>query len=605
MSTAEDLSSELKRLDRRGYKAYKDIAGRWDFRNFQLYIDHVQGDPFAAPSRVRARVPMQVADFPDDTYHNRSREVGLRDHLTRRFGAACRRYGKKRGGSGKSGTIGIDMPGQEVIERTSVIVNSDFVEARFVAGLPAFGRKIAGRLAEELLLDQVPQIVEHSLLFGRLDRAAVYEAVETAEDADALRAALSGPEGNAAESGVGTKLVAFVADGAILPRRSGVDERPMDRSEAVPFTAPESFRVEFTLPNRGVVSGMGIPRGVSLIVGGGYHGKSTLLNAIEQGVYNHMPGDGREMVVSDPLAFKIRAEDGRRIEKTAITPFISNLPYGRDTDSFSSENGSGSTSQAANIIEAIEAGATTLLIDEDTSATNFMIRDHRMQELVAKDREPITPFIDKVRQLYEQRGVSTILVIGGSGDYFDVADHVISMNAYVPADVTEEARRIAEKYRSERTREGGRSFGDFIERAPEPAGIDPRRGKRDVKINIRGPRIIDFGTERIDLSGVEQLIHTGQARAISEAMLSAKRMMDGKLTLRELLDRVMAEIDARGLDAVGGKKSGDLVRFRRLELAAALNRLRSFRVRQVGAGGQPTGRGPGAPKGQTDGLGPS
>ncbi|MFW5712590.1 MAG: P-loop domain-containing protein, partial [Spirochaetota bacterium] len=312
MSTAEDLSSELKRLDRRGYKAYKDIAGRWDFRNFQLYIDHVQGDPFAAPSRVRARVPMQVADFPDDTYHNRSREVGLRDHLTRRFGAACRRYGKKRGGSGKSGTIGIDMPGQEVIERTSVIVNSDFVEARFVAGLPAFGRKIAGRLAEELLLDQVPQIVEHSLLFGRLDRAAVYEAVETAEDADALRAALSGPEGNAAESGVGTKLVAFVADGAILPRRSGVDERPMDRSEAVPFTAPESFRVEFTLPNRGVVSGMGIPRGVSLIVGGGYHGKSTLLNAIEQGVYNHMPGDGREMVVSDPLAFKIRAEDGRR-----------------------------------------------------------------------------------------------------------------------------------------------------------------------------------------------------------------------------------------------------------------------------------------------------
>ena len=366
----------------------------------------------------------------------------------------------------------------------------------------------------------------------------------------------------------------------------------MDRGEAVPFTAPESFRVEFTLPNRGVVSGMGIPRGVSLIVGGGYHGKSTLLNAIEQGVYNHIPGDGREMVVSDPLAFKIRAEDGRRIEQTAITPFISNLPYGRDTDSFSSENGSGSTSQAANIIEAIEAGATTLLIDEDTSATNFMIRDHRMQELVAKDREPITPFIDKVRQLYEERGVSTILVIGGSGDYFDVADHVISMNAYVPADVTEEARRIAEKYRSERTREGGERFGAFIERAPVPAGIDPSRGKRDVKINIRGPQIIDFGTERIDLTGVEQLIHTGQARAISEAMVSAKRKMDGKLTLRELLDQVMAEIDARGLDAVGGKKSGDLVRFRRLELAAALNRLRSFRVRQVGGQSRTDGPGP-------------
>ncbi len=570
MHTAEDLSSELKRLDRRGYKAYKDIAGRWDFPTFQLHIDHVQGDPFAAPSRLRVRVPMEVAGFPDNTYHNRSREVGLRDYLTRQFGNACRRYGKKRGGSGKSGTIGIDMPGQEVIERTSVIVNGDFVEARFVAGLPAFGRKIAGRLAEELLLEQVPQIVENSLVFGRLDRVGVYEAVETAEDADVLRDALGG-----------RSLVAFVAEGAILPRRSGVDERPMDRGEAVPFTSPESFRVEIDLPNRGAVSGMGIPRGVSLIVGGGYHGKSTLLNAIEQGVYNHIPGDGREMVVSDPLACKIRAEDGRRIEKTAITPFISNLPYGRDTDAFSSENGSGSTSQGANIIEAIEAGARALLIDEDTSATNFMIRDHRMQELVAKDREPITPFIDKVRQLYDERGVSTILVIGGSGDYFDVADYVVSMNAYVPDDVTEEARRIAGKYRSERAREGGERFGAFVERAPVPSGIDPSRGKRDVKINIRGPQIIDFGTERIDLTAVEQLIHTGQARAISEAMVRARRKMDGKLSLRELLDQIMAEIDDRGLDAVGGKKAGDLVRFRRLELAAALNRLRSFEVRQL------------------------
>ena len=570
MHSAEDLSSELKRLDRRGYKAYKDIAGRWDFSNFQLHIDHVQGDPFAAPSRLRVRVPMQVAGFSDDTYHNRSREVGLRDHLTRQFGAACRRYARRRGGSGKSGTIEIDMPGQEVIERTSVIVTDQFVEARFVAGLPAFGRKIAGGLAQTLLIDEVPQIVEHALLFQQLDRSELYRAVETSEDADALRGAL-------ADRG----LVAFVAEGAVLPRRSGVDERPMDPSEAVAFTSPESFRVEAELPNRGKIRGMGIARGISLIVGGGYHGKSTLLNAIEQGVYNHIPGDGREMVVSDPLACKIRAEDGRRIEKTAITPFISNLPYGRDTEAFSSENGSGSTSQAANIIEAIEAGASSLLIDEDTSATNFMIRDHRMQELVAKDREPITPFIDKVRQLFQERGVSSILVIGGSGDYFDVADHVISMNAYVPADVTAEARRIAEKYRSERASEGGERFGRFIERAPIPSGIDPSRGKRDVKINIRGPRLIDFGTERIDLTGVEQLIHTGQARAISSAMVSAKRRMDGKLTLRELLDRVMDDIDQRGLDGVGGNKAGDLVRFRRLELAAALNRLRSFQVRQV------------------------
>ncbi|MFP4180679.1 MAG: ABC-ATPase domain-containing protein, partial [Spirochaetaceae bacterium] len=566
MHTAEDLTTLLRRIDGKGYKAYKDCSGKWEFDHFTLFIDHVQGDPFAAPSRMRVRVPMKIAGFPDDTYSSKSREIALRDYLTRRFGSICRRA-KKQGGSGKSGVIDIDMPGQEVIERTSCVLTSDYVEARFIMGLPAFGRKIAGRIAEKMCTEELPQIVEGSLTFANLKKDPLYEHVQTAEDADFLRNLLK-------EKG----LVSFVSDEAVLPRRSGVDDRPMRKDEAVLFTSPESFRISVELPNRGEVTGMGIPLGITLIVGGGYHGKSTLLNAVEQGVYNHIPGDGRELVVTDPDACKIRAEDGRRIEKTAITPFISNLPYGRPTDSFSSENASGSTSQAANIIEAVEAGSTTLLIDEDTSATNFMIRDHRMQELVAKDREPITPFIDKVRQLYADRGVSTVLVIGGSGDYFDVADTVISMNAYVPEDVTAEAKQIAGKYRTERTREGGETFGSIVERAPLPSGIDPSKGKRDVKITLRGPRIIEFGTERIDLTSIEQLIHPGQARAIAEAMVTARRVMDGKKTLKELLDEVMSRIDREGLDAVGGKKPGDLVRFRRLELAAALNRLRSFEV---------------------------
>ncbi|MFO7849290.1 MAG: ABC-ATPase domain-containing protein [Spirochaetia bacterium] len=570
MQTAEDLSTLLRRIDGKGYKAYKDCSGKWEFDHFTLFIDYVQGDPFAAPSRMRVRVPMKVAGFPEDTYSTKSREIALRDFLTRRFGSICR-GAKKQGGSGKSGIIDIDMPGQEVVERTSCLVTSEYVEARFIMGLPAFGRKIAGRIADKMFSDELPFIVEGSLTFANLKKDAIYRHIETIEDADFLRDSLE-------EKG----LVSFVSDEAVLPRRSGVDDRPMGQDEAVLFTSPDSFRLSLDLPNAGEVTGMGIPRGITLIVGGGYHGKSTLLNAVEQGVYNHIPADGRELVVTDPEAYKIRAEDGRRIEKTSITPFISNLPYGRTTDSFSSENGSGSTSQAANIIEAVEAGSTTLLIDEDTSATNFMIRDHRMQELVAKDREPITPFIDKVRQLYTDLGVSTVLVIGGSGDYFDVADTVISMNAYVPEDVTAEAKEIAGKYRTERSREGGDSFGRIVERAPIPSGIDPSKGKRDVKITVRGPRIIEFGTERIDLTSIEQLIHPGQARAIAEAMVSAKKMMDGKKTLKELLDEVMSRIDREGLDAVGGKKPGDLVRFRRLELAAALNRLRSFKVTQVG-----------------------
>ncbi|MEE8472125.1 MAG: ABC-ATPase domain-containing protein, partial [Dehalococcoidia bacterium] len=444
MFMAEDLRKILRRIDGRGYRAYSDIVGAYEFPGYTLLVDHVQGDPFASPSRVRVRVSGREAGFPPDTRSGKSREIALRDLLTRRFFDAARRFCRGNRGTGSSGVISIDRPGQETLERTSALVAEQYVEARFVMGLPARGRTVSGRDAEAMFFEELPQIVRASLFYESLDEKTLYEFIETAEDADSLREQLD-PLG----------LVAFVADGAILPRASGVDPRPLagdprlpagDR--VVPFESPQSLRVQVVLPNRGAVAGMGIPRGVTLIVGGGYHGKSTLLRALEVGVYNHIPGDGRELVVVHPSALKIRAEDGRRIEKVDISPFITNLPQGRDTGAFSTEDASGSTSQAANIIEGLEAGAGVLLIDEDTSATNFMIRDHRMQELVSKDKEPITPFIDKVRQLYADLGVSTVLVIGGSGDYFDVADRVICMVDYRPYDLTRESRAIARKYRA-------------------------------------------------------------------------------------------------------------------------------------------------------------
>jgi predicted ABC-class ATPase len=325
---------------------------------------------------------------------------------------------------------------------------------------------------------------------------------------------------------------------------------------------------------------MGISEGITLVVGGGYHGKSTLLNALELGIYNHIPGDGREFVATNPNAVKIRAEDGRRIEKVNISPFINNLPLGQDTIAFSSENASGSTSQAANIIEALEAGATALLIDEDTSATNFMIRDHRMQELVAKQKEPITPFIDKARQLYDELGVSTILVIGGSGDYFDVADRVTCMIEYGPHDFTEQAKTVAEKYKADRQKEGGDCFGQLSRRIPVGRSFDAARGKRDVKISCGSVDAIDFGRQRIDLAGVEQLVDISQTRAIGDAIYYAKRYMDGTRTLREVIEAVAADLDRMGLDALSSVPVGNYASFRTLELAAAMNRLRSLCVTQ-------------------------
>ena len=571
MRSKEDLRSILRRIDGKGYKAYREIEGVYDFRDFALHVDRAQGDPFASPSNIRVRVSQKLAGFPGEAYGNKSREIALRDYITRAFFNASKKYGRGGRGTGKSGLLTIDQPGQEILERTSAFVSDDFVEARFVMGLPAFGRRIAGRHAESLFFEELPQIVQASLVYQRLNREALDLHIRTAEDADILRGLLDG-----------LGVVAFVADGAVLPRASGIDSRPLIEGKVVPFESPESLKITVELPNRGRVSGMGIPRGVTLIVGGGYHGKSTLLKALEMGIYNHIPGDGRELVVADPHAVKIRAEDGRRIQKVDISPFINNLPFGKKTGDFSTEDASGSTSQAANTMEALEAGARILLIDEDTSATNFMIRDHRMQELVSKDREPITPFIDKIRQLYRDRKVSTILVIGGSGDYFDVADCVICMVEYKPADLTGEARAIAEKYKAERTPEGGDRFGPITKRFPLAGSFDPSKGRKAVKISPKGLKTILFGVHPIDLGGIEQLVDTSQTRAIGEAINYAVKFMDGRRTLAAVVDAVSKDVEEKGLDVLSAKPMGDFAGFRGLELAAAINRLRTLKVKQSG-----------------------
>jgi len=573
MSQAEDrLKAHLNRIDGKGYPAYKDIRGQYAFADFTLFIDHVQGDPFAAPSRLRVRVPMAVAQFPDETRAKGSRLVALRDFLARAFASACRATGGERRGSGKSGLMAMDMPGQEVLERSSIMVEPDFVEARFVLGLPARGRRILGRQASLMLCDDLPKIVTAALKFKSLNTRSLMAHLNAVEDADALRPQLDS-----------LGLVAFVADDSQLPRRSGVDDRPLPADQVVPFRSPESLRVTVTLPHRGQVEGMGLPKGVTLIIGGGYHGKSTLLNALERGVYNHIPGDGRELVVTDPTAVKIRAEDGRRVEGVDIRPFINNLPNGRSTTAFRTDNASGSTSQAANILEALEVGCQTLLLDEDTCATNLMIRDARMQALVEKSGEPITPFVDRVRQLAEEKGVNSILVLGGSGDYFDVADTVIRLDAYRPYDVTVEAKQIAAQYPTGRQVEvTGPWPAPGGPRIPLAQGLNPRKGKREVSIRGRGLRAISFGVEEIDLNLVSQLVDEGQVRAIGQALnLIRDRLREGQRDqdVPAVIEAMMQTMAQRGLDALDRRPSGEYVAFRAYELAAALNRLRTLQVK--------------------------
>ncbi len=559
----------LQRLDGRGYKAYKDLRGRYTFPEFALVIDHVQGDPFAAPTRARALVPPEAARLPEDLFATPSRRVGSEHFLAEAFAAAARRVARRRG-TGHSGQVSISAPAQQMLWRTAVRITPEGgIAFRFTVGLPAAGRRILGREAVALLTADVPAVVRHALDAVRRDPAVARRYAETNEDADFLRSRL--PE---------MGLVAFVADGSLLPRRSGVDDRPL--LDGLPFHSPDRLRVQVHLPNAGAVTGMGVPQGVTLIVGGGFHGKSTLLNALALGVYNHKPGDGRERVVTVPQAVSIRAEDGRAVAGVDISAFIANLPFGRDTTRFTTANASGSTSQAANIMEALEMGARLLLIDEDTAATNFMIRDRRMQALVPKAHEPITPFIDRVRQLYAQRGVSTVLVVGGSGDYLDVADTVIALVAYRPEEVTEQAREIAHRYPTGRQAEAEGEVA-VTPRVPLPGSVDTARGKKAVAVKAHGVRSLQLGRETIDLQAVAQLVHPDQTRAIGLAIGYAVRRgyLDGRRSLGEVFAAVWADVQREGLEVlgIGEHPPGDLAAFRPWEWAAALNRLRTLRVK--------------------------
>jgi predicted ABC-class ATPase len=556
------LQSTLDRTDRRGYGAYKDLHGSYDLEGFTLFIDRVQRDPFAPPSLVRVRT--KENRFDPDLFENPVRRVAFEDFLTRSVEGAIRKVVRGNRGSGGSGRVDIQRPSQIVLARTSMVVAADGVEARLAVGLPARGRTVDARAARTVLLEELPEVVRRALAPGgvNVDRARLH--VETVEDAEHLRDLL--PSLN---------LVAFVADGSVLPRESGASDRPL-REGAVPFEGPEELRVSVELPNRGEVFGMGIPEGVTLVAGGGFHGKSTLLSALSWGVYDHAPGDGRELVVTRSDAVKIRAEDGRSVAGVDISAMIDVLPGGRSTEDFSTPNASGSTSQAANIAEALEIGTSLLLVDEDTSATNFMIRDERMRELIHK--EPISPFIDLVRPLHRTLGVSTVVVVGGVGDYLDVADRVILMEDYESADATPRAREVTSKF-PPRAPLGDKEMHPPRTRRLRASSIDLRRGRRETARG-RGLNTIELGRERVDLSYLEQLAEAGQTETIAR-LIGGFAATGKSRSVVEVVEEGLADISERGLDSLGNFKGhpGELSLPRGQELAAAINRIRSLEVR--------------------------
>ncbi|OWN62110.1 ABC-ATPase domain-containing protein [Corynebacterium diphtheriae] len=549
------LFQRLSSLDGKGYGAYKSIAGRHALEGIsgaELFLDKVQSDPFAPASLSRVRVPLAALPFSG------SLSTHQRDLLNRRIaGEFC--HG-----------LAIDCPGQQVLSRAAVTQLDDALQICFEVQLPARGLRIRGREAAQLLCTTLPRALDRALCItvgGDALRAELEAAAELERDQAALRGALAG-----------AGLVAFIADGSILPRQAGNSDEP--KSHAIPFVAPESLAHEFTLPSGRIVRGMGIPQGVTLIVGGGYHGKSTLLSALVTGVYDHVAGDGRELVVADPTAVALRAEDGRAITGVDISSFINGLPSGERTTSFSTTNASGSTSQSAALMEALEAGAHTLLIDEDTSATNFMIRDDRMRRLVPADREPITPLVGRARELWRDHGISTVVVAGGSGAFIDIADTVIAMDAYTPHDVTTQAQQLIDATPT------APALAPMAWPAPRVAARvrtqRDQRGRTPKLPRARGIDTIQHGRDDIDLRAISQLACSSQTQAIARIIATLEKRADGHTPMITLVNDVLAEIQTHGWAALSGQRAGShaerhpgrVAMPRPQEVMAALNRYR-------------------------------
>jgi len=567
MKTAEELRAGLRAIDHRSYPAYKSLAGSWSFGSYILNIEHVQGDPFAAPSQLSVTVDGRTAGFPERCYASRWNRTALADYLLRRFGRQAGRFSHQAKGSGKSGVLAVTCPGQEVLERTDCEIRDGTVVLRFEVGFPANGRTINARELEKILFDFIPACVEQSLRYANTPKEELTKVLHLAEDRQFIREEL-----------VRLDLAAFVADGSVLPRESGASDRPM--RDAVPFRSPESMAVTLALPHGGPVRGMGIRRGITLIAGGGYHGKSTLLKALERGVYDHIAGDGREYVITDRTAMKIRAEDGRKVTDTDISLFINRLPNGRDTTRFSTLDASGSTSQAANIAEALEAGGKVLLMDEDTSATNFMVRDELMQAVIAREQEPITPFLERAGDLWREAGISLILVVGSCGAYFHIADRIVQMDAYRAKDITARAkaalagrpvpvlsapgfhlpagRRVIDLSEAVQTRKNYRGDGFRQER---------------LKVKRFGRTAFSVGDRELDLRYVEQLVDGGQTQTLAYMVRYARENLTGRDVTAVIRELVKA-VEERGLGSVcgGGIVPAGLALPRVQEMFACLNR---------------------------------
>ena len=554
------LYQKIRSLQGKNYGLYKSLADRsWDFGDFVLEFLHVQGDPYAPASRVMIKASLLMLGFPSEWGGTFERRLALSDYLYRRLSALVREKYPDR-----DAAVVFDTAGPEMLVRNALWVDNGELRACLQVRLPGDGRKIQAEAAAEILTMVLPDLVSAALYnSGESKKDGVEpELVEHYRVLAERKEILSQLE----ERG----LCAFVPDGAVLPRASGLSELPMDG--AVPFVAPEEMAVTLVANGR-EIRGMGIPKGITVISGGAFHGKSTLLQALTKSV------DGREGIVVSESAVRVGVEDGRSVRGTDLSQFVRDLPGGISTKNFTTACASGSTSEAANLMEAMEAGSDVFLIDEDSSAVNFLIRDVRVRKLLGDDREPLIPLTDRIREIKNR---SFILVAGACGDFLDLADNIIVMASYKA-----ECARINGKNKivpglPAFVEPQCRDFAEYVK--PLLPSLRPASAvERQVKVKISGDTLLQIGFLVSDTSKAGALVDKQQRFGAGFMLLNLCQNAasnndangeSAKATIMERINALCEKIKNVGFRNLPQGLSREMSLPRPIDIACVLYRLR-------------------------------
>ncbi len=353
----DQLIRKVKKIDGAGYGASVNILGSYSYDNqVVLIIDRVPRDPGdPLPGKIKILIPYKELRYDKKIVMKNNLSIRASKHF---FNSITHRTIRYEGHP----WLWIDPPGQAFLERNSINFFEDYVEIRLDFYVPYKGRrKISGGRLRRLIIETIPRII-NELRGSSKKKKNLGRMIETIEDQEYLRKKLS-------EEGI----LAFIADGSILPRRGDSD---LPLRDAVPFKAPKKYSVIFNLPHHGQISGLYIERGkVISFAGANFHGKTTILTALSVAHYNYIPGDGREFVISIDELPLIAAENRRVIRGIDLSILMKKLPGKNiDTALFNTNEASGSTSQAASLLEALEFRVKGILIDEDSSAVNLLLR---------------------------------------------------------------------------------------------------------------------------------------------------------------------------------------------------------------------------------------